>query len=546
MSLLSKLLGRQKGDPYSEGIALFEAGKYDEAADHLRSIADAKEPGPRSLASFYLRQALVKDGRRLVAEGRFDDAVLRFDEAVEVWSTFPDLHFQRAVALGQADRWSEALAAARRALSLNDSFPQALLFEACALFRMGRLEDLATRIADLRAGAAVRRHDGVRRLLDAGAEAPETFWDGLIAELRNEVAGGGARRELESALDDCRAGRWEEGLVRLGELCAQSPDYPDYRVKYAATLFQTGRTNQALAEIDHALALNPSYRTAVHLKALVLADQRRYREAREVIVEHGLGKGPGSGHPGEELFGAYMRAVLAFVTGHPGEVAPALEAWGDLRANFPAAELLRAAAVAGDAEDCGARLADLVGRWPGDAEYIHQLACHQLRRLDLDGMAATLDHWPEFASGRRDPRLLLLRAHLALERDEELPGPARADDAATAAWRFLRARAALRNEDWSACLRLVRELADEGYASERLASLTLRVYLATGEARHGETPAVPSDAALAERLCRLHREDRAVEARAVLRDQGGLHPEDLRWTWLDPVFWLRPVRRWIG
>ena len=313
-------------------------------------------------------------------------------------------------------------------------------------------------------------------------------------------------------------------------------------------MFQTGRTTQALAEVDRALELNPRYRTAAHLKALILADQRRYAAAREVILSHPALSELAGGHPSEELFCSYLRGVLALVTGHFEEADKALAAWGDLVVSFPMAELMRAAVedLSGRPGLAGQRLQALAKHWPGDGDYTFLYACHQLRQMQLDDLEKVLGRWSvdnETDTERRD----LLRDHLRLAKQESLPAPEESDEADLTPDRLLlAARSAALTEDWSACLRHVRRLAAGGYTSEKLASLTLRAYLATGEASDEDRPEVVPDTAVAEKLCRLHADEESGEAQVVLQRFRELHPVDPRWIWLDPATWLRPIRRWIG
>lgn len=545
MSLLNRLLGRRKGDPYSEGIALFEQGRFAEAAEALRRAADGSGSGSASLASFYLRQCLVSEGRRLLSSA--DSAAARpwLKEAASTWDRFPDLALQYGVALGLDGAWEEAGVQAERALGLNPRYVEARLLLGCSLAECGDAAGAAEAVERIGSDSRCGDNPLYRRFFADGYDA--AAWPEVLAALRSHVTGARDRRDVSAVVELCRSGRWEEGIEKLRALCAESPTYPDYRVKLAAALFQTGRTSQALSEVDKALDLNPRYRTAAHLKALILADQRRYREAREVIQSHPALAEPAGGHPSEELFCSYLRGSLALVTGHLDEAERSLRQWGDLRVSFPMAEMLRAAAadLAGRSGEAAERMSALAKHWPGDGDYTFVLACIQLRQLQLDEAGRTISRWRPAEEADVARREILERC-LRLAREQTLPIPDDDEPPGAPALRFALARSAALREDWGACLRLVRELNEEGYESERLASLILRAYLATGEAADSRKPEVASDSAVAEKLCRMHSGDEAGAARALLQRYRELHPEDPRWIWLDPTTWLRPVRRWIG
>ena len=104
MSLLTRLLGRRKGDPYSEGIALFEQGRFADASELLRLASRKSGSGSSSLASFYLRQCLVNEGVRRIGESDPAGAEPWLAEASATWDHFPDLAYQHALALALCER----------------------------------------------------------------------------------------------------------------------------------------------------------------------------------------------------------------------------------------------------------------------------------------------------------------------------------------------------------------------------------------------------------------------------------------------------------
>ena len=545
MSLLTRLLGRRKGDPYSEGIALFEQGRFADASELLRLASRKSGSGSSSLASFYLRQCLVNEGVRRIGESDPAGAEPWLAEASATWDHFPDLAYQHALSLALCERWVDARAEADRAIAMNPCYAEARLLLVCVY---SGLEDIPGAAAELARIAAEKRcaaNPIYRRFYTEAGSAD--VWRDVLEALRVDLSGGRDRRDLASIVELCQMGRWEEGIEKLRALCDEFPTYPDYRVKLAAALFQTGRTTQALAAVDSALDLNPRYRTAAHLKALILADQRRYADAREVILSHPALSEPTGGHPSEELFCSYLRGALALITGHTEEAERSLASWGDLLVSFPMAEMLRAAVddLSGRSVAAEERLAALAKHWPGDGDYTFVLACIQLRQLKLEDMSQTISRWRPGADSDVKRREMLADC-LRLAREDPLPPLPDADGPYPPAVRFATARSAALREDWATCLRLVRELADEGYESERLASLILRAYLATGEAADDRKPDVVSDSTVADRLRRLYGGEDSGAAQLLLQRYRELHPEDPRWTWLDPATWLRPVRRWIG
>ncbi|MBC8424438.1 tetratricopeptide repeat protein [bacterium] len=550
MSLLDKIFHRRDESGFAEGVALFEQGDFTRAIVKLRSALDSAGPDSGSLMDFYLRQSLVKEGRRLLKTGSDDNAVTCFAEATERWPKYPDLHFWHGIALASTNAREEALTAAREALRFNNDYVEARLLEAGCLSEIGDKAATAESLNALLASGRRVEHALIRYLADDGPYTPETLPTDLSSLLNETITEKRDDEEVTAAIELCRSGDWEEGIPKLEALCEANPTYPDYRVKLAGALFQTGRNSDALDQVGRALILNPRYRTAAHLKALVLADQHRFAEAREVIQIQSELTDPVGGHPGEALFCSYLGAVISLLTGRRDEARNQLQSWGDLLATFPTAELLRAACddLDGCTEHAHKRLEALADKWFVDADYHYYLACHNAGCGRWDRLGKVLESWPRSDEPAIiDERHAYLSALLKLStgqvlQDDDLPR-AYTD---RAAWKLLDARSLAIEGKWLDTLHLLDELVDGGVTTETLAGLIMQAYLAVDETGEAALPEAAPDSLLRDRICFLHRQERTGQALARLRRHRELHPADLRWTWLDPTFWLDPVRRWIG
>lgn len=553
MSLIGKLLGRHEDDPYAQGIALFDAGRYAEAAEALRGAAQKRRRSAAgNLAAFYQLQALTREGRRLLRAGQAAAASPFLAEAVAGWDRYPDLHALLGLAQAQAGQWPEALLSAGEALRCNPDYVEARLLEAAALRRLGRLREAAASLDKLVESGRRVDHPLIAALSRAGGYAADNLPNDLEARLERLATGPEPGSEVATAVALCRAGRWEEGTETLRALCAERPDYPDYRLKLGAALYQLGRNDEARAELAHALAVQPHYHTAAHLMALVLADQGQFAAAREVLAAHPPAAGSTAGNPHEALFSAYLSAVLALLAGCPGDALATLSEWEDLTLTFPRGELVRAAAedLLARPDAAGRRLAALAAAWPGDADYQQLHVCHLLRVGDLATAERALSRWPAGGERDADPRPLLLNTHLILARGRAAPAPPDgAAEAGDPAWRFLAVRALAQRGEWAASLAGAVALWREGWRTERVALVLLGAANAVGEA-----PAelatdgweLLPESAVPLLLPLWIRTGRAADAGAVCARHRELHGEDLRWTWLWPPFWLDPVRRWIG
>ncbi len=304
-----------------------------------------------NLAAFYQLQALTREGRRLLRAGQAEAAGPFLAEAVAGWEKYPDLHALLGLAQAQAGRWSEALQSAAEALRCNPDYVEARLLEAAALRRLGRPREAAASLDKLVESGRRVDHPLIGALSRAGGYSADNLPDDLEARIDHLATGPEPGSEVAAAVALCRAGRWVEGVENLRALCVARPDYPDYRLKLGAALYQLGRNDEALAALDHALAVHPHYHTAAHLKALVLADQGQFVAAQR----------------GAERASADLRqygrqsargAVLRLPQRRAGVVErmPGRGAGGLGRLGRPDADLSRAA------NWCGPRAEDLLAR----------------------------------------------------------------------------------------------------------------------------------------------------------------------------------------
>ncbi len=555
MSILHRIFGLRTGDAYTEGIALFEQGRFTEAAARLRTAGGLTDHSPRgSLAAFYLRKALVAEGRRLLAAGEAASALRELRDAVQAWPEYPDLHLLCATAAGLAGDWPLALTGAHEALRRNPDYIEARLVEACALGELGRRREAAGALnALLEAGRRVT-HPLVEDLRREGGYRADDVPADLVARLRERTGGGdGIKDRLAQAIATCQAGEWESGLDQFARLAAERPRFPDIRAKHAAALFQVGRLDDALAEVDAALAVNPQYRTAVTLRGLILADQGDLAAARAFLAETlpSLRGAPGR-H--EEIFLAYLRGTLAFLLGEIRECRELLAEWEDLPRQFARAALLLAACddLDGLPDRCTGQLQELAGIWSADADLTFFLVAALVRVGQHDRAEHVLTHWPGGGITTGDLRPLLLRGRISIARGKApdvphpLPSAHAPDQPRLAAWRQLAAAGALGEGRPAEALDICAALLAEGTADEETGRLWLRAALALPD-RERTLPAPPPPDSWLPALCWWHRrEGRGGEAEHLLGCRRAVRPDDPRWWWLSAVFWLGPVRRWIS
>ena len=103
--------------------------------------------------------------------------------------------------------------------------------------------------------------------------ASDDLPDNLSGLLETALGGQSEKEEVAAAVALCRAGRWDEGLSRFAELVQRRPNYPDYRTRHAAALYQLRRDDEAFAEVEAALDAG-EFKTLPWAAAIALALRR--------------------------------------------------------------------------------------------------------------------------------------------------------------------------------------------------------------------------------------------------------------------------------
>jgi predicted Zn-dependent protease len=224
------------------------------------------------------------------------------------------VHLDLGLALGQARRGAEALAALQRAVALDPRLPGAWRAIGDHLSAVGD-----TAGADAAYAQHLRHSPGDPALLAAAAALAEGRVPDAEAQLRailrrapTDVA---AIRMLAEVA--ARLGRDEDAEVLLARCVQLAPGFHPARQQHALVLNRSNRHAEALAEVDTLLAADPSNPGYRNLKAVILGRIGDYAQAIAFY---------------EQLLTEYPRHALLWMSfGHAlktaGDTARAIEAY---------------------------------------------------------------------------------------------------------------------------------------------------------------------------------------------------------------------------
>jgi tetratricopeptide (TPR) repeat protein len=220
----------------------------------FQKIQQARQAGQTAIADMLASQLLAAmavsaddfycQASILMDQGRFADALKRFDAALTRGPAPPEVLVDRAVALSEMGRIDEALASCEAALKVSRDFLPAHLVMGDTLRAAGRPDE------------AVAHYDkAVGRKRD--------FLPGL-------------QRRADLALE---TGRFEDALADFDRLLRAAPEDPDLLVSRGQVLAELLRHDEALAVFERVLARDLRNLRALHNRGVTLWQMARFDEA---------------------------------------------------------------------------------------------------------------------------------------------------------------------------------------------------------------------------------------------------------------------------
>ena len=284
------------------GIAAFQAGKHQTAADFLRS---ALLLAPR-VAAVHLDL-----GNACKALGRHEEALGHYQRAGELDPRLPDLHFNRAAALQALGRANEALAAYDRALRVKPRDSECHNNRAVVLKQLGRFEealagfDRALRHAPRFVGVHNNRGNVYREMkqfdlakrcyereLALGERPDACFNRALVQEELGEheaaLAGYARAIELKPTLVQAyvkrallleKMSRFDESLAACRKALVIDAESAEAHIAHGIVLYAMRKAHEARAAFEEALRLEPDNADTWDRCGVVLRDLKEFEQA---------------------------------------------------------------------------------------------------------------------------------------------------------------------------------------------------------------------------------------------------------------------------
>ncbi|MBK8231837.1 MAG: tetratricopeptide repeat protein [Candidatus Eisenbacteria bacterium] len=318
-------------------IALGRQGRHPEALAELRVLADSGFALPARLnldLTTHLDEEVLRELRQhsdrrkesqehlhraLDAYNRADlsGAIEEMRLAVEQRPTYADLHCKLGILYVESGALELAERAFRRALEINPRYVEARLQLGLVHLRSGRLEiaaeelraahgaepqypDLALylALASLRNGEVTHARELLTRALEQNPHfhraryllalvlAADGNSEAALAELERAIAGDSnlVRGAHDLAYTYLQRGDRERSLGVFAGVVQRHPDFPDAQLGLGLVLLAAGRTSEARAHLERAVALQPRFVRALEALARIELSEGDPNQAVSLIA----------------------------------------------------------------------------------------------------------------------------------------------------------------------------------------------------------------------------------------------------------------------
>ena len=217
-------------------------------------------------------------GFALLAQGRTDEAIVRFEQSLALNPDRAEVHNNLGVALAAHGKNAQAIAHYQQALVLNPDYADALDNLGVALATQGRTAEAVVHYE--RALAVRPDHANAHNNLGLALAAQGRIAEAMACYQRAlGIQPDHANAHTNMGLTLAAQGRIEHAIVFLKRAVVLNPRNAVTHNNLGVALASQGRTADAITQYQRSLALNPNYAGAHNNLGVALAAQGRTAEA---------------------------------------------------------------------------------------------------------------------------------------------------------------------------------------------------------------------------------------------------------------------------
>jgi tetratricopeptide (TPR) repeat protein len=217
-------------------------------------------------------------GAALLHQGQADEAIARFQKALEANPDYAEACMNIGNALLQKGKVDEATARYRKALEMDPNYDVAHNNLGLALFQKGQVDAAA---AEFQKALQINPQYAEAHYSLGGIRLEKGQVDEAIAEYQKALELAPNYAEAHYGLGSIRLQRGEvgEAMAEFQQALAIKPNLAEAHNNLGLAFSETGRIDEAIAQFQEALAINPAYAEAHTNLAIALVQLGRLDEA---------------------------------------------------------------------------------------------------------------------------------------------------------------------------------------------------------------------------------------------------------------------------
>jgi tetratricopeptide (TPR) repeat protein len=291
MRLLKEIRNLMGNYHVKSGIYHYYRNEFKQAVEFFgKALSDepSMTDSDRRTARYYLTMTFMTSAERQEENGDLEAATHDYEQAIRVSPTYPDLRYRFGRVLERLERIDDAIEQFRRAVSCQKTYLEAQVALAFCLLRAERGEEAAEamrRALELRVQRIREPFDQAMELLAHGGDRAETEQLFQVAFLSEPQK---FEEHFRSALEHLKAERYEDALAELDRSVELNPRYPDLHNFRGVALCELDRLDEGIEAFRDATAMKPEWRIPWLNLAFALLRGGRAKEAEaelEAILE---------------------------------------------------------------------------------------------------------------------------------------------------------------------------------------------------------------------------------------------------------------------
>ena len=253
------------------GVALASEGKPEEAVRQYENALRVR-PG--------YAEAHNNMGVALAAQERYREAIVQYRAALKIWPTYAGAHNNLGTALASEGRVQDSIREFREALRITPDYAEAHRNLGIAMVLNGEVE------------GALRHFQEALRIRPGYAEAHNDLGMALASRGSFDEAIGHYQEALRRSPQDAKTrnnfgmalasrGKLQEAMEQYKEALRIQPDYADAHNNLGTALASQGKVQEAMEQYREALRIKPDSADAHNNLGTALASQGKMQEAME-------------------------------------------------------------------------------------------------------------------------------------------------------------------------------------------------------------------------------------------------------------------------